>query len=77
MTDYGHEVEFGLFPAPDAASAHHVLELAQVAEVSGLDLVTVQDHQIDRFLYLINQPAQIRRGYLPHLDTVKHHKPQT
>ena len=44
MTDYGHELEFGLFPTPDAARAHHLLELAAVAEVSGLDLVTVQDH---------------------------------
>jgi len=44
VTDYGHELEFGLFPSPDAAAAHHVLELAAVAEVSGLDLVTVQDH---------------------------------
>ena len=44
MTDYGHELEFGLFPSPDAAAAHRVLELAAVAEVSGLDLVTVQDH---------------------------------
>jgi alkanesulfonate monooxygenase SsuD/methylene tetrahydromethanopterin reductase-like flavin-dependent oxidoreductase (luciferase family) len=44
MTDYGHELEFGLFPSPDAAAAHHVLELAALAEVSGLDLVTVQDH---------------------------------
>ena len=44
MTDYGHELEFGLFPSPDAAAAHHVLELAAVAEVSGLDLVTMQDH---------------------------------
>ena len=44
MTDYGHGLEFGLFPSPDAAAAHHVLELAAVAEVSGLDLLTVQDH---------------------------------
>ena len=44
MTDYGHELEFGLFPSPDAAAARRVLELAAVAEVSGLDLVTVQDH---------------------------------
>ena len=43
MTDYGHDLEFGLFPSPDAARAHHVLELAAVAEVSGLDLLTVQD----------------------------------
>ena len=44
MTDYGHELEFGLFPSPDAVRAQHVLELAAVAEVSGLDLLTVQDH---------------------------------
>ena len=44
MTDHGHDLEFGLFPSPDAARAPHVLELAAVAEVSGLDLLTVQDH---------------------------------
>ena len=44
MSDYGHELEFGLFPTPDAARAPRVLELAGVAEVSGLDLATVQDH---------------------------------
>ena len=44
MTDYGHDLEFGLFPSPDAARADRVVELAHVAEVSGLDLVTVQDH---------------------------------
>ena len=44
MTDYLHDVQFGIFPSPDAASAEHVLELAQLADVLGLDLVTVQDH---------------------------------
>jgi len=44
VTDYGHEVEFGLFATPAASSADDVLALAQVAEVSGLDLVTIQDH---------------------------------
>ncbi len=44
MTDYGHELEFGLFPTPSASSPDAVLALAHVAEVSGLDLVTVQDH---------------------------------
>ncbi len=42
--DYGQELRFGLFPSPDAADPQHVLLLAQLAEVSGLDLVTVQDH---------------------------------
>lgn len=44
MTDYGHELQFGLFPSPDAARADATLELALLADVVGLDLVTVQDH---------------------------------
>ncbi len=42
--DYGQELRFGLFPTPNAAELDQVLLLAEVAEVSGLDLVTVQDH---------------------------------
>jgi alkanesulfonate monooxygenase SsuD/methylene tetrahydromethanopterin reductase-like flavin-dependent oxidoreductase (luciferase family)/hemerythrin-like domain-containing protein len=42
--DYGQELRFGLFPTPNAANLDHVLLLAEMAEVSGLDLVTVQDH---------------------------------
>lgn len=42
--DYGQELRFGLFPTPNAADLDHVLLLAEVAEVSGLDLVTIQDH---------------------------------
>ena len=44
MTDYGHDLEFGVFLSPDAADAARTLELAQLADVLGLDLVTVQDH---------------------------------
>src|SRR4051812_31791316 len=44
MPDYGHDLQFGIFPSPDANAAEHTLELAQLAEVSGLDLVSVQDH---------------------------------
>ncbi len=42
--DYGQELRFGLFPTPRADAVDAVLHLAEVAEVSGLDLVTVQDH---------------------------------
>ncbi|MEP6648567.1 MAG: LLM class flavin-dependent oxidoreductase [Lapillicoccus sp.] len=42
--DYGQELRFGLFPTPDAANLDRALLLAEVAEVSGLDLVTLQDH---------------------------------
>jgi hemerythrin-like domain-containing protein len=51
MTDYGHELQFGTFLTPSAADADRVLELAQLTEVVGLDLVTIQDHPYQaRFL---------------------------
>ena len=49
--DYGHELQFGVFVTPEAAEAGRVLELAQTAELAGLDLVTFQDHPYQaRFL---------------------------
>jgi alkanesulfonate monooxygenase SsuD/methylene tetrahydromethanopterin reductase-like flavin-dependent oxidoreductase (luciferase family)/hemerythrin-like domain-containing protein len=51
LTDYGHELQFGTFLTPDAAHVERVLELAALTELSGLDLVTVQDHPYQaRFL---------------------------
>ncbi len=51
MTDYGHDLQFGTFLTPDAARADHVLELAALTEVAGLELATVQDHPYQaRFL---------------------------
>ena len=44
MTDYLQELEFGLFPAPEADRAEEVLALVQLAEVLGLDVASVQDH---------------------------------
>ncbi|EWT03247.1 5,10-methylene tetrahydromethanopterin reductase [Intrasporangium oryzae NRRL B-24470] len=44
MRDYGHDLQFGLFPSPDVTALHATLELAQLADVAGLDLVTIQDH---------------------------------
>lgn len=42
--DYGHELQFGVFASPDVSRVHDTLELAQLADVLGLDLFTVQDH---------------------------------
>jgi alkanesulfonate monooxygenase SsuD/methylene tetrahydromethanopterin reductase-like flavin-dependent oxidoreductase (luciferase family) len=51
VTDYLQQVQFGIFPTPNAADAERVLELAMLADVTGLDLVTVQDHPYQaRFL---------------------------
>jgi alkanesulfonate monooxygenase SsuD/methylene tetrahydromethanopterin reductase-like flavin-dependent oxidoreductase (luciferase family) len=44
MPDYGHELQFGTFVTPQSERAHDVVALAQLAERSGLDLVTFQDH---------------------------------
>src|SRR6476661_655903 len=44
MTDYGHELEFGILPSPDADRLHETLAMAEAADVGGLDLVTIQDH---------------------------------
>jgi alkanesulfonate monooxygenase SsuD/methylene tetrahydromethanopterin reductase-like flavin-dependent oxidoreductase (luciferase family) len=44
VTDYGHELEFGVFASPEAGHVRETLELAQLADVAGLDLFTIQDH---------------------------------
>ncbi|CAN5606125.1 LLM class flavin-dependent oxidoreductase [soil metagenome] len=44
MNDYGHELQFGAFITPTAKPAVHAVDLAIVADQTGLDLVTFQDH---------------------------------
>ena len=44
MPDLEQELRFGIFPTPDAARLDDLLGLVQLAEVEGLDLVSVQDH---------------------------------
>ncbi|MCB0870028.1 MAG: LLM class flavin-dependent oxidoreductase [Solirubrobacterales bacterium] len=44
MADYGHDLEFGIFIPPVADQVSGVVELAKVADVLALDLVTFQDH---------------------------------
>jgi alkanesulfonate monooxygenase SsuD/methylene tetrahydromethanopterin reductase-like flavin-dependent oxidoreductase (luciferase family)/hemerythrin-like domain-containing protein len=44
MTDYGHDLEFGIFVTPSSQAPQHVVDLAILADGSGLDLVTFQDH---------------------------------
>jgi alkanesulfonate monooxygenase SsuD/methylene tetrahydromethanopterin reductase-like flavin-dependent oxidoreductase (luciferase family) len=46
--DYGHSIEFGLFITPTAERTTQVLELAELAEALGLDLVAIQDHPYQR-----------------------------
>lgn len=44
MADYRHDLMFGVFIPPVAAQADAVLELARLADVLGLDIVSFQDH---------------------------------
>ena len=46
--DYGHPIEFGLFPTPTASQTAQVLELGNLAETLGMDLVAIQDHPYQR-----------------------------
>jgi len=44
MPDYGHDLRFGSFITPRNARPEAAVELAQLSEEAGLDLVTFQDH---------------------------------
>jgi alkanesulfonate monooxygenase SsuD/methylene tetrahydromethanopterin reductase-like flavin-dependent oxidoreductase (luciferase family) len=42
--DYGQDLQFGYFLAPEAADTGETLRLARLAEALGLDLIGIQDH---------------------------------
>jgi alkanesulfonate monooxygenase SsuD/methylene tetrahydromethanopterin reductase-like flavin-dependent oxidoreductase (luciferase family) len=44
MTDYGHDLQFGVFVTPTNSPVMQAVDLAVVADNAGLDLVTFQDH---------------------------------
>lgn len=44
MTDYGHDLQFGTFLTPQNTDPQVPVQLAQLTEAVGLDLVTFQDH---------------------------------
>jgi alkanesulfonate monooxygenase SsuD/methylene tetrahydromethanopterin reductase-like flavin-dependent oxidoreductase (luciferase family) len=48
MTDYGREVQFGVFPTPEAASLDDILTMAAIADGSGLEFIGIQDHPYQR-----------------------------
>lgn len=51
MSDYGRELEFGVFITPSNSQPQTVVELAALADRVGLDLVSFQDHPYQaRFL---------------------------
>jgi alkanesulfonate monooxygenase SsuD/methylene tetrahydromethanopterin reductase-like flavin-dependent oxidoreductase (luciferase family) len=44
VPDYRHDLQFGVFITPVAGQADAVIELARLADVVGLDIVSFQDH---------------------------------
>src|SRR6187431_3225142 len=44
MPDYGHPLQFGSFITPTNAPPQQAVQLAQLSEQLGFDLVTFQDH---------------------------------
>jgi alkanesulfonate monooxygenase SsuD/methylene tetrahydromethanopterin reductase-like flavin-dependent oxidoreductase (luciferase family)/hemerythrin-like domain-containing protein len=44
MSDYGHDLQFGVFIIPSNQTSDSVVERAVLADQSGLDLVTFSDH---------------------------------
>lgn len=44
MSDYGRELQFGLFLSPDTAKLEQTLATALAADQAGLELIGIQDH---------------------------------
>ena len=66
MSDYGHDLLFGTFITPQNQRPQDVVELAQLTELAGLDLVTFQDHPyqstfLDTWTLLSYVAAQTQR----------------
>ncbi len=69
MPDYGHDLLFGCFIPPVADQSEAVVTLARIADASGLDLVTIQDHPyqpafLDTWTLLSNLAARTQRVHL-------------
>lgn len=69
MTDYGHELKFGSFITPTSANPRGVVELAELSDRLGFDLITFQDHPyqpalLDAWSLLAYVAARTQRAHL-------------
>jgi alkanesulfonate monooxygenase SsuD/methylene tetrahydromethanopterin reductase-like flavin-dependent oxidoreductase (luciferase family) len=68
MADYGHDLQFGFFLDPTIGTPDRTLEIAQILDDLGFDLIGIQDHpyqakHFDAFsliTYVLAQTKQIR-----------------
>src|SRR5258708_37969146 len=44
MPDYGSALQFGLSVTPETAQIEAISELVQLEDITGLDLIAIQDH---------------------------------
>lgn len=64
--DYGRDVQFGYFPAPNAEDHPVIVEQVRIADETGLDLIGIQDHPyqrrfLDTFSLIADLAARTRR----------------
>ncbi|HEY9498586.1 MAG TPA: LLM class flavin-dependent oxidoreductase [Terrimesophilobacter sp.] len=69
MTAYGHELKFGTFITPTSANPHRVVELAELSDRLGFDLITFQDHPyqpalLDAWSLLAYVAGRTKRAHL-------------
>lgn len=57
--DYGRDVEFGYFPAPNADDHPAIVEQVHIADEMGLDLIGILNDPVP-----LARTADLRHGYL-------------
>jgi alkanesulfonate monooxygenase SsuD/methylene tetrahydromethanopterin reductase-like flavin-dependent oxidoreductase (luciferase family) len=68
MADYGHDLQFGFFLDPTTGMPERTLEIAQILDDLGFDLIGIQDHPyqakhfdaLSLITYILAQTRQIR-----------------
>lgn len=68
MADYGHDLQFGFFLDPTTGTPERTLEIAQILDDLGFDLIGIQDHPyqakhfdaLSLITYILAQTKQIR-----------------
>src|SRR5262245_45637650 len=68
MPDYGHDLQFGFFLDPSTGDPRRTLEIAQIIDELGYDLIGIQDHPYQQkhfdamalIAYILGQTEKVR-----------------